>query len=209
MIQKIMICFGFTAIFLAQANAPQAFDPFVGKWIGTLEYKDYQGSGRVKIPVKLEVKSSNATTAIWDFVYDDFGKPVPSFETHIWNGTTYRVQTKGQTVIQEYTSPDFAVLIKKGFGKAVLLGNEIEIGAKIEVGAPPSARSSPPSCRASPTCLCRSGRGHAARRPGRHRRSSPHRRGSKACPACRSCGSSGPLPSRYGSRRPCGPGSPC
>ncbi len=128
-----MICFGFTAIFLAQANAPQAFDPFAGKWTGTLEYKDYQGSGRVKIPVKLEVKSSNATTAIWDFVYDDFGKPVPSFETHIWNGTTYRVQTKGQTVIQEYTSRDFAVLIKKGFGKAVLLGNEIEIGAKIEV----------------------------------------------------------------------------
>ena len=133
MIQRIIVGFGFVAVFLAQANAPRAFDPFMGKWKGTLEYKDYQGNGRVKIPVKLEVKSSNATTAIWDFIYDDFGKPVPSFETHTWNGATYRVQTKGQTAIQEYTSRDFAVLIKKGFGKAILLGNEIEIGAKIEV----------------------------------------------------------------------------
>ncbi len=121
------------AIFSAQASAPQAFDVFAGKWTGTLEYKDYQGNGRVKIPVKLNVKPSNVNTAIWDFVYDDFGKPVPSFETHTWNGTTYRVQTKGQTVIQEYTSRDFAVLIKNRIGKAVLIGSEIEIGAKVEV----------------------------------------------------------------------------
>ncbi len=119
--------------FVAQAAAPQTFGAFAGKWAGYLEYKDYQGNGRVKIPVKLEVKPSNASAAIWDFVYDDFGKPVSSFETHTWNGTTYRVQTKGQTAIQEYTSRDFAVLLKTGIGKAILLGTEIEIGAKVEV----------------------------------------------------------------------------
>ena len=90
--------------FSAQAAAPKAFDPFAGKWIGKLEYQDYQGTGRVSIPVKLEVKPSNETTAVWDFVYDDFGKPVPSFETHVWNGIKYTVTTKGKPDVLTYTS---------------------------------------------------------------------------------------------------------
>jgi hypothetical protein len=117
----------------AQAVAPKAFDPFAGKWTGKLEYQDYQGTGRVSIPVKLEVKPSNDTTAIWDFVYDDFGKPVPSFETHVWNGSQYTVTTKGKTEVLTYTSKDFAKLIASKIGKSVLTGFEIELGAKVEV----------------------------------------------------------------------------
>jgi hypothetical protein len=119
--------------FSAQAAAPKVFDPFAGKWTGKLEYQDYQGSGRVSIPVKLEVKPSNETTAIWDFVYDDFGKLVPSFETHVWNGSKYTVMTKGKTEVLTYTSKDFAKLIAAKVGKSVLLGFEIEFGAKVEV----------------------------------------------------------------------------
>ena len=129
----ILLNIGLVLAFNAQAAPPQAFEPFAGGWQGTLEYNDYQGSGRVKIPVKLSVKPTDATSAIWDFQYDDFGKPVPSYETHSWNGTVYRVTTKGQSQIQEYKSQDFAKLIQSGTGKAVLIGTELEIGASVEV----------------------------------------------------------------------------
>ncbi len=119
--------------FSARAAVPKAFDAFAGKWTGKLEYQDYQGTGRVSIPVKLEVKPSNETTAIWDFVYDDFGKPVPSFETHAWNGSTYTVTTKGKPEVLTYSSQDFAKLLTAKIGKAVLTGFEIELGAKVEV----------------------------------------------------------------------------
>lgn len=119
--------------FSAQAAAPKAFDAFAGRWTGKLEYQDYQGTGRVSIPVKLEVKPSNETTAVWDFVYDDFGKPVPSFETHVWSKSKYTVTTKGKTEVLTYTSKDFARLIAAKGGKSVLTGFEIELGAKVEV----------------------------------------------------------------------------
>ncbi len=129
------IMFGIVLVlsFSAQAAAPSAFDPFAGRWTGKLEYQDYQGTGRVSIPVKLEVKPSNDSTAIWDFVYDDFGKPVPSFETHVWNGSKYTVTTKGKPEVLSYTSQDFAKLIALKIGKSVLTGFEIELGAKVEV----------------------------------------------------------------------------
>jgi hypothetical protein len=79
------------------------------------------------------VKPSNETTAVWDFVYDDFGKPVPSFETHVWNGSKYTVTTKGKIEVLTYTSKDFAKLVTSKIGKAVLTGFEIELGAKVEV----------------------------------------------------------------------------
>jgi hypothetical protein len=124
---------GLVLSFSVQAGSPQAFDPFAGQWTGTLEYQDYGGNGRIKIPVKLTVTPTDATTATWDFVYDDFGKAVNSFETHTWNAGRYKVTTKGKTDVQEYTSAGFAVLLKSGSGKAVLIGSEIEIGAKVEV----------------------------------------------------------------------------
>jgi hypothetical protein len=124
---------GLVLSFSVQAANPNAFDPFAGKWTGTLEYQDYGGNGRVKIPVKLEVKPTDATTATWDFAYDDFGKAVNSFETHTWNAGRYTVTTKGKTDVQKYTSTDFGALIKSGIGKAVLMGSEIEIGAKVDV----------------------------------------------------------------------------
>jgi ribosome-associated protein YbcJ (S4-like RNA binding protein) len=116
-----------------QAASPSAFDPFAGQWTGTLEYQDYGGTGRVKIPVKLTIKPTDATSATWDFAYDDFGKAVNSFETHTWNAGRYTVTTKGKTDAQAYSSADFAALIKSGGGKAVLMGTEVEVGAKVEV----------------------------------------------------------------------------
>ncbi len=124
---------GLALSFSVQAASPQAFDPFAGQWTGTLEYQDYGGNGRVKIPVKLTVKPTDATTATWDFAYDDFGKAVNSFETHTWNAGRYRVTTKGKTDVQAYSSADFAALLKSGVGKAVLMGSEMETGAKVEV----------------------------------------------------------------------------
>ena len=87
-----------------------AFVPFVGRWDGALEYKDYQGSGRVKVPVKLEVKLKDGAKgglrdgdlASWNFVYDDFGKTVTSLETHSLVGKTYKVVTVGQKEVQTY-----------------------------------------------------------------------------------------------------------
>ena len=118
----------------AQAVSPSAFDPFVGQWSGALEYKDYQGgTNRVKVPVTLEVKASNASTANWYFNYDDFGKTVISDETHSWKSGKYVVKTKGKLEVQTYSSKDFAALIKSGIGKAVLIGSETEIGRKVEV----------------------------------------------------------------------------
>lgn len=119
---------------IVQALAPSAFDPFVGKWSGALEYKDYQGgTNRVKVPVTLEVKASDASTASWYFDYDDFGKTIISDETHSWKSGKYVVKTKGKLEVQTYTSKDFDMLVKSGIGKAVLVGSETEIGRKVEV----------------------------------------------------------------------------
>ena len=93
----------------AQAAAPAAFSPFAGHWTGTLEYKDYGGSSKhIRIPVKLEVRSATAGSAVWDFRYDDFGHEVQSLETHTWKAGLYTVTTKGKPDVQSYTSSDFA-----------------------------------------------------------------------------------------------------
>lgn len=118
----------------AQAVSTSTFDPFVGRWSGALEYKDYQGgTNRVKVPVTLEVKASDASTASWYFDYDDFGKTIISDETHSWKSGKYVVKTKGKLEVQTYTSKDFDMLVKSGIGKAVLVGSETEIGRKVEV----------------------------------------------------------------------------
>ena len=118
-----------------QASGRRAFDAFAGRWSGVLEYQDYAGPGRVKIPVKLEVKPTDASTARWDFAYDDFGRSVPSAEVHTWSEGTYRVTmtSKGQTEKQSYTSTDFAALAAAGSGRAVLAGQELEQGKTVEV----------------------------------------------------------------------------
>lgn len=128
-----VVLIGLVTLLNAQAASPNAFDPFAGRWSGSLEYRDYGGGGRVKIPVKLEVKATQPTQATWDFVYDDFGRKVTSFETHTWDKGTYSVTTRGQTEVQTYTSADFARLIESGSGKAVLIGQELEVGRKVEV----------------------------------------------------------------------------
>ena len=123
-----------TLAFTAQAKTPSASDAFAGKWSGNLEYQDYQNaSQRVKIPVKLIITPQDATTAIWDFKYDDFGKTVPSFETHSFVAGKYSVVTKGKDAKQEYSSTDFAELAKAGSSKAMLTGSETEMGHKVEV----------------------------------------------------------------------------
>jgi hypothetical protein len=117
---------------VAQSANPHAFDAFAGGW---LEYQDYSGPGRIKIPVKLEVKPTSATDATWDFVYDDFGRAVPSNEVHSFVGQTYRVtmDSKGKVEKQTYSSQDFAALAVKGSGRAVLIGTELEDGKTVEV----------------------------------------------------------------------------
>ena len=118
----------------AQAANPRAFDVFAGKWAGNLEYKDYQNpTRRVKIPVKLEVKPSDANAAIWDFKYDDFGKTVVSYETHSFKAGKYSVATRGQAQVQRFTSADFQALSESGNGKAALSGMETEVGRQVEV----------------------------------------------------------------------------
>jgi hypothetical protein len=133
-IKHAAIITGFLFALNAQAVAPNAFDAFAGKWSGVLEYKDYNGrTARVKVPVKLEVKASDASMANWYFNYDDFGKTVISDETHSWQSGKYTVKTKGKLEVQEYSSKDFDVLIKAGVGKAVLIGSELEVGRKVDV----------------------------------------------------------------------------
>ena len=118
----------------AQAVAPAAFSPFAGHWTGTLEYRDYGGSGKhIRIPVKLEVRSAAAGSAVWDFRYDDFGREVQSLETHTWKAGRYIVTTKGKPDVQSYISSDFAALATAGAGTAILSGQEQENGQKVEV----------------------------------------------------------------------------
>ena len=67
-ISSVALSIAMILSFSAQAAAPKAFDPFAGNWTGKLEYQDYQGTGRVSIPVKLEVKPSSETTAIVNWI---------------------------------------------------------------------------------------------------------------------------------------------
>jgi hypothetical protein len=117
----------------AQAAAPSAFTPFVGQWQGELEYQDYQGPGRVKIPVVLEVTVIDDTHAAWNFTYDDFGRDVLSLETHTWSGGTYTVETQGQSEVQIYQSSNLSALIESGSGQAILMGKEMDDGQEVEV----------------------------------------------------------------------------
>jgi uncharacterized membrane protein YvbJ len=123
-IKHAAIITGFLFTLSAQAVAPQAFNVFAG-------------TARVKVPVKLEVKASDASTANWYFNYDDFGKTVISDETHSWKSGKslgkYTIKTKGKLEVQEYTSKDFDALVKSGIGKAILTGSELENGKKVEV----------------------------------------------------------------------------
>jgi hypothetical protein len=130
---------GLGLLLTSQAASVQVFTGFAGNWRGTLEYKDYGGNGRIKIPVTLTIKPSDAASAVWSFNYDDFGKSVPSFEMHSWQMGQrlghYRVTmtSKGRTERQSYQSSDFAALIMAGSGSAVLLGSEIEDNKTVEV----------------------------------------------------------------------------
>ena len=117
----------------AQAGAPGIFTAFEGHWAGTLEYQDYGADRRVKIPVKLSVRGSDAASAAWTFSYDDFGTTVSSLETHTWKGGQYTISTIGKPEVQQYSSSDFAVLGRTGKGKAVLLGQELESGKKVQM----------------------------------------------------------------------------
>jgi hypothetical protein len=129
---KLFFVVGYLFMF-ARAAAPSAFTPFVGQWQGELEYQDYQGPGRVKIPVVLEVKMINDTQAAWNFTYDDFGRDVLSLETHTWSGDTYTVETEGQSEVQVYQSSDFAALLESGSGQAILMGKEMDDDQEVEV----------------------------------------------------------------------------
>jgi hypothetical protein len=121
------------SLVLAHASTPSAFTPFAGKWQGTLEYQDYQGPGRIKIPVMLEVTPIDDTHASWNFDYDDFGRSVLSLETHTWSDGTYTVETEGQDDLQTYQSSDFAALLESVTGQAILIGSEMDNGKEVEV----------------------------------------------------------------------------
>lgn len=82
---------------------------------------------------KLEVKPTDTKTAVWDFVYDDFGRAVPSLETHVWQKGQYTVRTQGKLDLQKYTSFDFERLTKAGAGTAILFGSELENDKTVEV----------------------------------------------------------------------------
>jgi hypothetical protein len=120
-------------VVFVHAAVPSAFTPFVGQWQGELEYQDYGGSGRVKIPVTLEVKLIDETHAAWNFSYDDFGRKVLSLETHTWSDGAYTVATEGQTDLQTFQSSDFTTLLDKGSGQAILTGKEMDDGKEVEV----------------------------------------------------------------------------
>ena len=117
----------------ALALSPSAFSPFVGRWAGHLEYQDFGADRRVRIPVKLSVRVSGATSAAWTFGYDDFGTTVSSLETHTWKESTYSVSTLGKPETVRYTSRDFAALTKSGIGTAILLGTALENGKSVAV----------------------------------------------------------------------------
>jgi hypothetical protein len=118
---------------LVHASTPSAFAPFAGQWQGTLDYQDYRGPGRIKIPVTLEVIPVDDTQAAWNFDYDDFGRSVLSLETHTWRDGTYTVETKGQADVQTYQSADFTALLENNTGQAILIGSELDDGKEVEV----------------------------------------------------------------------------
>jgi hypothetical protein len=129
-----LVSLGLVLTLTARAAAPATFSPFAGRWTGTLEYRDYGGSGKhISIPVKLQVRSTAADSAVWDFRYDDFGHEVQSLETHTWKSGRYTVTTRGKPDVQSYTSSDFAAFAAGGTGTAVLSGQELENGQKVEV----------------------------------------------------------------------------
>ncbi len=129
---KLCLFVTFFIVFV-HASAPSAFAPFVGKWEGELEYQDYAGPGRVKIPVVLEVSIIDDNNASWNFTYDDFGRDALSLETHIWTDGTYTVTTEGQDEVQTFQIANFATLFEKGSGQAVLMGKEMDDGQEVEV----------------------------------------------------------------------------
>lgn len=133
MVKKWLVGIMLFTLLSAQATAPSVFNGFAGTWAGKFEYEDYKGSGRVKIPVKLEVKPQGVNSAIWDFSYDDFGQSVLSLETHVWQKGKYTVRTQGKPEVQRYQSFDFDHLVKSGTGTAILFGLELENSKTVEV----------------------------------------------------------------------------
>ncbi len=54
------------------SEAARLHKPFLGRWTGALEYRDYQSDGRVRLPTELEVTPQGEGTALrFSYLYDD------------------------------------------------------------------------------------------------------------------------------------------
>lgn len=124
-----------------QAAAPSSADsvtaPFVGDWVGVLEYRDFQSDARVQLPTWLSVQpASNANSVILIYTYDDGPtKTVIEKSTVSIDSATKRYTV---TSDRDHSSDNYQVeglenLAAKHRGVLVLSGSGTENDKKVDV----------------------------------------------------------------------------
>ncbi len=71
-LSAVLFLFISTESFGLSNSGTDFYLPFQGKWIGTLEYRDYSNNKRVTLPTELEVLAGNDDkTMTFNYTYDD------------------------------------------------------------------------------------------------------------------------------------------
>lgn len=122
------------------SEAARIHKPFLGRWTGTLEYRDYTSEARVRLPTQLEVTPSGDGTSLrFSYLYDDGPtKKVREVSTVIIDAvartmTVVSGEGGSRTVYAFADDADLTGLREKGEGSFSLSGKGVENDREVVV----------------------------------------------------------------------------
>jgi hypothetical protein len=121
----------------ASTSVESVTAPFVGDWVGVLEYRDFQSDGRVQLPTWLNVRpASDATSVTLTYTYDDgptktvIEKSTVSIDSAL---KRYTVTSDRDRSTDSYQVEGLENLAAKHRGVLVLSGSGTENDKKVDV----------------------------------------------------------------------------
>ncbi len=120
---------------VVQNTAQVVYKALLGKWTGSLEYRDYSNNKRVTLPAVLEVSVSGEAMT-WHFTYDDGpGKTVTGEETIVINAQdqTFREQAAESKTPKIYHLSGLNDFAQQGQGQLVVTGIAEDDSQKVDL----------------------------------------------------------------------------
>ncbi|ATB30275.1 hypothetical protein [Melittangium boletus] len=121
-------------------EAMRAHKPFLGRWTGTLEYRDFTSEDRVWLPTRLEViPSRDGTSMRFVYLYEDGPMKTVREESTVSIDSTERTMTVvsgrdgSRSVYRFSDDANLLALRQKGEGVFSLSGQGVEDGQEVAV----------------------------------------------------------------------------